>query len=229
MFMPLYDGAPMVFLRQPIVNYSLIALNIAVFLAMNAGLFGDVERLDLALGAIPAVVVGHSSLAKGLGLVPEPLTLLTGLFIHAGWAHLIGNMLFLWVFGDNVEDAMGSARYLAFYLACGIAGCLSYCVLDSTSEAPLIGASGAISGVVVAYMILYPRIRVLGLVLNILPLRLPALWCLGAWIATQLMSALVAPRGDVGFWAHVGGIACGAALTPLLHRAAAPLFSSRRA
>lgn len=227
MFLPLYDGAPMQFLRRPVVNYCLIALNCAVFLLMDAGALGDAERLDLSLGVVPSVLIGQSSLAKGIALVPEPATLLTGLFIHASYAHLIGNMLFLWVFGDNVEDAMGSARYLMFYLLCGIAGSLAYSFMDPASEAPLIGASGAISGVAAAYMMLYPRIRVLGLVLNILPLRVPAIWCLGAWMLLQILSALLSEHSNVGFWAHVGGIACGVVLTPLLHRSSAPLFSSR--
>ncbi len=227
MFMPLYDGAPLRFMRWPLVNCTLIAINVAVFLAMNAGILGDVERLDLAFGAIPAVLMGQSSLAKGLALIPEPFTLLTGLFIHAGYGHIIGNMLFLWVFGDNVEDAMGSARYLVFYLACGIAGALLYAFADPASEAPLIGASGAISGVVVAYMLLYPHIRILGLLLNLIPLRMPAVWCLGAWAFLQIVSALSNEETGVGFWAHVGGIVCGAILTPVFHRVEAPLFSSR--
>ncbi len=229
MFLPLHDGAPMRFLRRPIVNFALIGLNVLVFLLMSAGVLGDTERIDLALGTIPAVLFDHSTLAKGLAIVPEPLTLLTSPFIHGSFGHIAGNMLFLWVFGDNVEDAMGSLRYLGFYFACGVAGALAFCLADPTSQAPLIGASGAISGVVVAYLILYPRIRVLGLVLNIIPLRVPAIWCLGGWIALQVVSALTTEHSEVGFWAHVGGVVCGAALTPLLHRAAAPLFSQRRA
>ena len=229
MFLPLPDGAPLRFIRRALVNNALIALNILIFIAMNAGLFGDTERLDLALGVIPAVLLDHSTLAKGIALVPAPMTLLTSVFIHAGFAHLIGNLIFLWVFGDNVEDAMGSGRYLLFYLACGVAGGLVYAATGPLSESPLIGASGAISGVVAAYMLLYPRMRVFGLLLNILPLRLPAAWCLGAWIALQLISALGAEHSEVGFWAHVGGIACGLALTPLLHRPGAPLFGSRTA
>jgi membrane associated rhomboid family serine protease len=175
------------------------------------------------------VLLDHASLAKGLALIPEPLTLLTSQFVHGGFGHIIGNMLFLWVFGDNVEDAMGSARYIIFYLACGIGGALAFSIADPMSQAPLIGASGAISGVVVAYLILYPRMRVFGLVLNILPLRLPAIWCLGGWISLQLVSALSSEHSEVGFWAHVGGIVCGALLTPFMHRSAAPLFSPRRA
>ncbi len=227
MFLPLYDGAPMRFLRRPVVNYSLIALNAVVFGLMASGVVGDTDRLDLALGTIPAVLFDYSALAKGIGLVPEPVTLLTSLFVHANIAHIGGNMLFLWVFGDNVEDAMGSGKYLAFYLLCGVAGSLAYSVADPTSTAPLIGASGAISGVVAAYLMLYPSMRVFGLVMNILPLRLPAAWCLGAWIALQVVSALTNGDSSVGFWAHVGGICCGAVLTPIFHRAGAPLFSSR--
>lgn len=229
MFLPLHDGAPLRFLRRPVVTYLLILSNVAIYLTVSQGLLGDPERIDLALGAIPAVLLDHASLEKGLALVPAPLTPITSQFLHAGFGHLAGNMLFLWVFGDNVEDAFGSLRYFAFYLACGVAGTLAFALADPTSEAPLIGASGGISGVVVAYLLLYPRLRVFGLAFNLVPLRLPAVWFLGAWIAVQILSALASEHSEVAFWAHVGGIACGAALTPLLRRAAAPLFSERTA
>jgi membrane associated rhomboid family serine protease len=229
MFLPLYDGVPLRYLRRPVANYTLIAANILVFLATSAGLLGNPDRLDLALGVIPSVLFDHAVLAKGLALVPAPLTLLTGIFLHGGLGHLAGNMIFLWVFGDNVEDAMGSARYFGFYLTCGIVSGLFYALMVPMSQAPLIGASGAIAGVVAAYLILYPRVRVFGLALQILPLRISAIWCLGIWIVFQIYSALTSSAGSVGWWAHVGGLACGGLLTPFIKRRNVRLFGDRPA
>jgi membrane associated rhomboid family serine protease len=141
--------------------------------------------------------------------------------------HLLGNMLFLWVFGDNVEDAMGHVRFLAFYLACGIAAALFHAFMMPTSGDALIGASGAISGVVVAYLMLHPRVGVWVLALKFFPLRISAAWVLGAWIAFQFVMALI-PRADAeiatAWWAHIGGIIAGALLMPLVRRRGVALF-----
>ena len=225
MFVPLHDGVRLRFIAAPYGTWLLVGLNIAVFAAMTAGLFGDVWRIDEALGVTPAVLLGHARLDTGLTLVPPPVTILTGMFIHASPLHLVGNMLFLRVFGDNVEDALGTARFLAFYLVCGLAGALLYTFMLPQSDGPLIGASGAVSGVVIAYLMLYPRVRVFGLAFSFLPLRIPAFVCVGAWVTLQIASALLGGEPEVGWWAHVGGICAGAALTPFLKRPEAPLFS----
>jgi membrane associated rhomboid family serine protease len=229
MFIPIYDGVALRYLRRPIANWSIIGLNVAVWLAASAGLFGNVERVDLALGAIPAVLFGEAQLGADLALVPAPWTLVTGMFLHGGFLHLAGNMLFLWVFGDNVEDAMGSLRYVAFYLLCGIAGALLYSFVVPHSQAPLIGASAAISGVVAAYLMLYPWAGIFGLVFSIIPLRVPALVVVGVWILYQLFAALTGGDAAIGWWAHIGGLATGAILTPLFKRAEVHLWSARRA
>ena len=226
MFIPLHDGVPLTYLRRPLVNYVLIFSNILIFVLVAYGPL-DRPRLELALGFIPAVLFDKAVLAKGLALVPGWVTLFTGMFLHGGWMHLAGNMLFLWVFGDNVEDAMGSLRYLVFYVASGVAGALLYAVMAPTSQAPLIGASGAIAGVIAAYLIFYPRVRVFGLAFNYIPLRIPAAWILGAWFLFQIGSALMAKDSEVGWWAHVGGFALGALLTPFLRRREVALFSPR--
>jgi membrane associated rhomboid family serine protease len=217
MFIPLYDGVPLTRLRRPLANYALIAINVIAFVVVTYGPL-DPQRIDLALGMIPAVVFDHAVLAKGLALVPAWVTPFTGMFLHASWLHLAGNMLFLWVFGDNVEDAMGSARYVVFYLASGFAGAMLYALMAQTSQAPLIGASGSIAGIIAAYMILYPRARILGLAFTYIPLRIPAVWMLGVWFLLQLFAALTSAGADVGWWAHVGGFAFGALLTPVLRR-----------
>ena len=228
MFIPLHDGVPLVYLRRPVANYALIAANILSFLFITYGPV-DRDRFDLALGVIPAVVFDRAVLAKGLALVPTWMTFFTGMFLHANWLHLAGNLLFLWVFGDNVEDAMGSLRYVVFYVAAGIAGAMLYAVMAPDSQAPLIGASGGIAGVIAAYLILYPRARVFGLAFTYIPIRVPAAWILGAWFLLQIFSALTAKESDVGWWAHVGGFAFGAVAVPLLRRRKVELFSPREA
>lgn len=228
MFIPLHDGTPMRHLAAPRTAWTLIAVNVGVWLAGRFGLFGDMARVDTALGAIPAVLLGHAELAASLALVPSWATPFTAMFLHGNLFHLVGNMLFLWVFGDNVEDAMGHLRFLLFYLACGLAGTLLYAGMAPQSEAPLIGASGAVSGVIVAYLMLHPRVRVFGLVFNWLPLRIPAYWCLGLWIVFQIVNAVLGGESEVGWWAHVGGILAGAVLTPLMRRPGVVLFSARK-
>lgn len=224
MFIPLHDGVPLTYLRWPIANYGLIGLNIITFLFVAAAHI-DTQHLNIALGVVPAVLFGHAVLGHGLALVPTWGTLVTGMFVHGGFLHLAGNMLFLWVFGDNVEDAMGSLRYVAFYVVAGGAGALLYAAMAPQSEAPLIGASGAIAGVLAAYLILYPRVRVFGVMFNILPLRVPAVWVLGAWFSVQVAYAILANNaGDVGWWAHVGGFLAGGLLTPFVRRPGVMLF-----
>ena len=229
MFLPLHDGVKLVFLRRPLVTWALIGVNVVIFLAMISGVFGDPDEIALAFGAIPAVLFDHATLAKGLGVIPAPLTLLTSMFLHGGWSHIIGNMLFLWVFGDNVEDAMGSLRFLLFYLLAGIGGTLLYAAIDPTSQAPLIGASGAIAGVIAGYLVFYPNVRVFGLVLQYVPLHIRAVWCLGLWFLFQVFSALFVHNSEVGFWAHIGGFLLGAAMTPIFRRREVPLFGTREA
>jgi membrane associated rhomboid family serine protease len=140
------------------------------------------------------------------------------MFLHAGWMHLISNMLFLWVFADNVEDAFGHWGFLVFYLICGIAGALAHTFLQPSSHAPLIGASAAVSGVLGAYIVLFPKARVWILLLMRLPLRIPAIWVLGGWFVFQIVSLVIATEEDVSvaWWAHIGGFVVGAILTYLL-------------
>lgn len=214
MFIPLHDGVPMRRLRRPYVTYAIIAVNIAVFVLLG-GLPGTEELATLAaigFGSIPSVLFGTEALPEGLPAAPAWLALGTSMFLHASWLHLIGNMLFLWVFGDNVEDDLGHLRFLAFYLACGIAGSLAHAWMNPDSVRPLIGASGAVSGVVAAYLILHPRVRLWGLFLKGIPLRLPAYWALGFWIGLQVLQAVTGLDADVGWYAHLGGLAAGTVL-----------------
>jgi membrane associated rhomboid family serine protease len=225
-FLPLHDGVPLAHLKAPLVTRALIGACTAAWLLTGLGLLPVSEnRIVAGLGVIPAVLFGTAALPQGLPLVPEPITLVTSLFLHGSFLHLAGNMLFLWVFGDNVEDGMGHARFLIFFLLCGVAACLAHCLMNPLSTAPLIGASGAIAGVVAAYLILYPRVKVWALYFGRLPLRVPAMYAIGFWILLQVGSAFLSGDQDVGWFAHLGGLAAGAALTPMLRRRYDPVLA----
>jgi membrane associated rhomboid family serine protease len=225
-FLPLHDGVPLAHLKAPLVTRALIGACTAAWLLTGLGLLPVSEaRVVAGLGVIPAVLFGTAALPQGLPLVPEPITLVTSLFLHGSFLHLAGNMLFLWVFGDNVEDGMGHARFLIFFLLCGVAACLAHCLMNPLSTAPLIGASGAIAGVVAAYLILYPRVKVWALYFGRLPLRVPAMYAIGFWILLQVGSAFLSGDQDVGWFAHLGGFAAGAALTPMLRRRYDPVLA----
>ncbi|HEY8566263.1 MAG TPA: rhomboid family intramembrane serine protease [Beijerinckiaceae bacterium] len=228
MFLPLYDGVPLRNLKAPIATRALIGACILGYALPALGLLPiDESWIVAGFGLIPAVLFGTEALPEGLPFVPEPLTLLTSLFLHGSLVHLLGNMLFLWVFGDNVEDAMGHGRFVAFFIACGAAAGLVHAGIDPDSARPLIGASGAISGVVAAYLILYPRVKVWGLFLKGIPLRVPAVLAIGFWIALQVFAAFLGGAGteNVGWFAHLGGLLAGAALIPLFRHRYDPVLA----
>jgi len=195
---------------RPYITWMLVALSVAAFLAMSPLQPGTFERQIVAYGLVPA------RLEPG-----DPagwLTLVTSIFLHGGWFHLISNLWTLLIFGDNVEDRMGHGRFLAFYLASGVVAGLAHVALATGSSLPTIGASGAIAGVLGAYLVLFPSARVLTLVpLVFLPwlMEIPAFIYLGIWFLSQLSSALMTlgAAGDFGgiaWWAHIGGFAFGA-------------------
>jgi len=225
MFLPLYDLAPLRRLKAPHVTRLIMVLCSLVWLVAWAGAGGGIELLALEAGVIPAVLWGRAILPPGLDAVPPVMTLVTSAFLHGSAIHLIGNMLFLQVFGDNVEDAMGHGRFTAFYLACAAAGGIAHAVAEPASQQPLIGASGAVAGIVGAYLVLHPRVRVWGLILNIVPVRLNAAWILGAWLAFQIYHALAGDERATGWWAHLGGFAAGIMLLPLLRARSEPAVS----
>ena len=225
---PLKDDTPSA--RKPYVTVSLIVACCAVFLWQRSLDVSEGRRAIAALGAIPAVLLTDARLPPDLAWIPRYGSLFTSMFLHGGWLHLLGNMLYLWIYGDNVEDSMGHARYLLFYFICGIAAVYAQALFDPLSAYPIIGASGAISGVLGAYLLLFPRAQVLTLVL--LPFfftisRLPAMLLLLLWFAGQLLSDLAAPDGgaSVAFRAHIGGFLAGMLLVPLLKRRDVALFA----
>ena len=171
-------------------------------------------------------------LPASIAMVPAELTLLTSMFLHGGWWHLLGNMLYLWIFGNNIEDVLGIPLFILFYVLCGIAAAFAQALPDTASEVPMIGASGAISGVLGAYLLLYPHARVLVAVplgLVITTLRVPAMLVLGLWFALQLLNNLLMDQsgGGVAWGAHVGGFVAGMVLIVLLKGRHVRLFRAR--
>ncbi len=204
---------------SPIIVYLIIAACVAAFL-YTEGLGSDRARMVFfaIYGAIPRAITQGPWPAAWLGL-------LTSMFLHGGWLHLGGNMLYLWVFGDNVEDAMGHGRFVVFYLLTGVVAALVHVATQPASAVPLIGASGAIAGVLGAYLVLYPGARVLSLVVIFIFIRLvelPAVLVLSLWFLLQLYEGIgtlgAAGVATVAFWAHVGGFIAGAAMVPLFAR-----------
>ncbi|MBN9269544.1 MAG: rhomboid family intramembrane serine protease, partial [Mesorhizobium sp.] len=187
MFIPLYDTNRLRHIRLQYVTIGLIVVNALAYLATTVGGEQFTNAAVLGLGYIPSVVHHTAQLDPRFVVIPESLSYLTYSFLHADIFHLGGNMLFLWVFGDNVEDALGHLRYLIFYLACAVAGAFFQGLVAWDSQVPLIGASGAIAGVVTAYLILYPRVKVWVLFLARIPLRIPAFIPLLLWIVFQIV------------------------------------------
>jgi membrane associated rhomboid family serine protease len=221
MFIPLKDLNPS--RSYPFVNITLILANVAVFLYETGLQLTLSDRAFASLmreySTVPArfasFLAGHTSFEAAF------LPLLTSMFLHSGWLHIAGNMLFLWIFGDNVEDFFGHLPYLAFYLVCGIGSGLLHVFFNWHSTVPAVGASGAISGVMGAYILLYPRARILTLVI-IFPIPIPAIIFLGLWFVGQFLAGVstigVRVTGGVAVWAHVGGFLLGMLLTAMARK-----------
>ena len=211
---PLRDHNPGV--GTPLVVYLLIAANVLVFLFMWQMPPQRLEAFVLAFGMRPYEITRAVDLPPPS---PQPVyaTVFTSMFMHGGWLHLGGNMLYLWVFGNNVEDVFGHLGFLVFYLVSGVAAAVGQILVDPASQVPLIGASGAIAGVMGAYLVFFPHARIDTLVLAFYVIRLvplPALWVLGFWILIQFLqgTAELAPeamQGGVAWWAHIGGFVAG--------------------
>lgn len=224
MFLPLYDGTPLRYIDWPYVNYGLIAVTVVSFFLTGGFDEYAVQNAAIGLGYVPTMANHVEPRPAGFAL-PEAATYLSYAFLHANWLHLFGNMAFLWVFGDNIEDAVGHVRYLLFYLVCAAASAFVHGSINPQSYTPLIGASGAVAGVVGAYLVLHPRAKLWILAFGRIPLRLPASIVLGAWALFQLYNVIVAdPGATTAWWVHVGGLVVGALLVILLRRRGMPLF-----
>jgi len=242
-FVPLSDDNPLRSIRRPYVTVALIALNVIIYLL-------EITARGQSVAASFAIIPTELFQVNVLGgpargpydalAIPEGATLFTYMFLHGDPIHLAGNMLFLWVFGDNVEDAMGHLKFLAFYVLCGVIAGIFHAInaeygfaqllfktaalTEPAGKVPLIGASGAVAGVIAAYLMLHPHVRVWVLVFRFIPLRISASLALGAWIATQFVMLLIPETGPVAWWAHIGGILAGAVLVVVMRRPGVPLF-----
>lgn len=223
MFIPLYDSNHLRSISLQYVTFGLIAANVLVYLATSVGGEPFTNAAVLGLGFIPSVVHHTAALDPQFVVIPESASYLSYAFLHADIFHLGGNMLFLWVFGDNVEDALGHVRYLVFYLACAAAGALVHGFVAPDSQEPLIGASGAIAGVVTAYLILFPRVKIWILAFARIPLRIPAFIVLALWILLQVVMFLTGGADQISWACHIGGIVAGAVLVLVLRRRNVPL------
>jgi membrane associated rhomboid family serine protease len=220
MVFPLYDDNPLKWPVPPLATWGLIALNILIFM-IQVSMDGPAERAMVAsFGATPAAVVHQ---IHATGSVPPELTLVTSMFLHGGWDHLLGNMIYLWVFGDDIEEAIGWMRYLVFYLLSGILAALGFIALDPHSTTPLIGASGAISGILAAYLMLRPCAKVSVFFLRAV-VRVRAYWVIGGWILLQLFYFGSQTKDGVAYGAHIGGLLAGAALFWLIRPRTVALF-----
>ncbi len=225
MFIPLYDSNRLRHIRLQYVTFGLIAINVIAYFVTSLGSEEFMTAAVLGLGYIPSVVHDLAELSPDLVIIPEQLSYLTYSFLHGDILHLGGNMLFLWVFGDNVEDALGHLRFLVFYLLCAAAGAFLHGLIIPDSETPLIGASGAIAGIVVAYLMLYPRVKVWVLAFGRIPLRIPAWIPLVLWVVFQFVMIGFGGDDEISWAAHVGGIVAGAVLVLVLRRRDVPLLA----
>jgi len=225
MFFPIHDRNPR--RKKPVITILLIASMVLVWLVVQgAGTGFPMARSVCDLGMIPGELTGRAigeviPLDQRYACVVDPnpawYTVLTSMFLHGGWLHLIGNLWFLWLFGDNVEDAFGHVGYAVFYVACGVVAAATQLAIHPASPVPMVGASGAISGVMGAYVVLFPHVPVRVLVVLIIfltTITVPAVLMLGLWFLLQLISGLPqlagATEAGVAFWAHVGGFVAGA-------------------
>jgi membrane associated rhomboid family serine protease len=225
MFLPLHDRNPIRHVKFPYATYGLIGINLLCFLIQSVLTARAFNASAASLGIIPVELLG---VAPGSG-APEWWTLVSYQFLHGSWLHVLSNMLFLWIFGDNIEDALGHVKFVLFYLVCGAGAGLAHAVFNAGSYGPLVGASGAVAGLMGAYIVLFPhaRVYVLFRIVIPIPLPIPAVWMLGVWFAVQLFNLAVSSDSFVAWWAHIGGMAIGAALVVPLRRRGIELFGGR--
>jgi len=203
---PLKDDNPTS--SRPIVTYFLIAICVLIFLIQIGSQSYKTGQLFYSYGLIPSVLMGHNQLPMDLYAVPAFVTIFSSMFMHGGFMHLIGNMLYMWIFADNIEDNLGAVKFLIFYLLAGVGAAMTQVLMDTTSQIPMVGASGAIGGVLGAYLINHPNARVLvlipfGFFSQLIKIR--ALYVLGFWFILQFISS----GGGVAYAAHIGGFVSG--------------------
>jgi membrane associated rhomboid family serine protease len=221
---PVYDENNRDRGAHPWMMWAILSVNVLVLIYLWLLPAEILQVLAFNFGIVPAFISKAISTADLNLLMPPLLTLGTYSFLHGNWIHLAGNMIFLWVFGDNIEAALGHFRFLVFYLLCGAAGALAHVISEPGSVVPLIGASGAVAGIVAAYVLLHPWAHVTVLLFGLMTARVHAYWLLGAWIAWQVLNIVWFASGWVSYWSHVGGLVAGAGLVVVLRRPGVTLF-----
>ena len=219
MVMPIWDHNPFKWPSPPYVMWSLIAINFIVFFVQAGAGPQEMEHADRLAGLIPAAFTNGT----GSGGLPATVTLITYQFLHANFMHVFGNMIFLFVFGDDIEELIGHWRFLAFYLACGVGAGLAFVLSAPGVPTLLIGASGSVAGVIAAYLMYRPCEKVTVL-LGLIPLRIRAFWVIGGWAIWQVVEAASRNQDGIAYWAHVGGLATGAVLFLVMRPAGTRLF-----
>jgi len=228
-FLPLYDENPSK--RPPIITWAFMFICFIVFMYQ----FNLPQRLEIGFVYKYAFIPDYLSnyyIVSNLAHINPLITLITSAFLHAGWMHILGNMLYLWIFGDNVEDSMGKFKFFIFYILCAVSGSLLQYYSNPSSDIPIVGASGAIAGVLGSYLILYPKANIkvfMWVIIIFRTINIPAWIVLGIWILGQFFSLSSSPSsgGGVAYFAHIGGFIAGMALTPLLKNKDKPIFNER--
>jgi rhomboid family protein len=226
---PVYDENHRTRGMRPWVMWTILALNVLALLYLLLLPTETVQALVFHFGVVPGFITGAVNTDEYGLLIPPILTLGTYTFLHGSWVHLAGNMIFLWVFGDDVEAATGHIRFVLFYLLCGIAGGLAHIASDPGSLTPVVGASGAVSGILAAYLMLRPMAHVTVLLFGIMTFQIHAYWFLGAWAAWQAINLLLFESSGVSYWSHVGGLLAGALLIVVMRRRGVALFQGHHA
>lgn len=226
MFVPLKDKNPIEHIHFQYVTVAIIIVNVLIYVLFQSGLVYPISEATWASFALvpneflPEGLTGPSIAGERFDLIPiaEKWTLVSYMFLHGSFMHLGGNMLFLWVFGDNIEDAMGHFKFFVFYILCGIAAGYAHMLMTPGSAAPLVGASGAIAGVIGAYLLLHPRVQIWVLVLGRIPLPVNAALAIIAWFLFQVFQIIYMSEGNTAWWAHIGGFVAGIILVLFMRR-----------
>ena len=226
---PLKDDNPTY--SKPVITYAILGICVLVFILQISSASYQSGKLFYSYGLIPAVLTGYKQLPAEIAMIAPELTLITSMFMHGGFMHLIGNMLYLWIFADNIEDELGPVKFICFYLLSGIAAALTQVFLNTESTIPMIGASGAIGGVLGAYIVNHPKAKVIVLI----PLgffsqivKIPALYVLGFWFILQFINSSLSSSegGGVAYGAHIGGFIFGVVAILFFNKKNKPLHKT---
>ncbi len=198
--------------NKPIISWLILICCILIFIYQKSLGYHIEQKTILSFGMIPSVLFNIKKLSNDLAIIPAYLTLVSSMFLHGGWLHLIGNMTYLYIFSDNIEDKLGKFKFIIFYISCGVFAALCQALIDVNSEIPMIGASGAISGILGAYLILFPKKEIkvfFWFFIFIKIFRIPAMYVIGGWIFIQFFNLNNSEESNIAYLAHIGGFITG--------------------